>query len=139
MALWRSWAWPSRPRRIAVIAWPGPITLLDARAIVAQLSPALRERLRAGEIAWSLPSTNSALLARAEPSPGQFDFLLAEYQSAGRGRRERQWFAPPGGALCLSIGWSYATLPRGAAALSLAVGVCVRRALRAFAKLTGAA
>ena len=108
-----------------------PITLLDSARIAAQLTPALRERLRAGQIAWSLPSTNSALLARAEPSPGQFDFLLAEYQSAGRGRRERQWFAPPGGALCLSIGWSHAALPRGAAALSLVVGVCVRRALRA--------
>jgi BirA family transcriptional regulator, biotin operon repressor / biotin---[acetyl-CoA-carboxylase] ligase len=110
----------------------GPVTPLEATRIVSLLSPALSERLRGAEVYWSLPSTNSALLARSEPPVGQFDFLLAEYQSAGRGRRARQWFAPPGGALCLSIGWTYATLPRGAAALSLAVGVCARRALHAF-------
>jgi BirA family biotin operon repressor/biotin-[acetyl-CoA-carboxylase] ligase len=111
----------------------GAVTPLEATRIVARLPPAVRERLRGAEVAWSLPSTNSTLLARTEPPVGQFDFLLAEYQSAGRGRRARQWFAPPGGALCLSIGWSYAALPRGAAALSLAVGVCARRALHAFA------
>jgi BirA family biotin operon repressor/biotin-[acetyl-CoA-carboxylase] ligase len=33
------------------------------------------------------------------------------------------------------LGWSFATLPPGAAALSLAVGVCARRALRAFANV----
>ena len=111
----------------------GPVTPLDAARISARLSPALRGRLRTGEATWSLPSTNSALLARAEPPAGQFDFLVAEYQTAGRGRRARQWFAPPGGALCLSLGWSFAALPRGAAALSLAVGVCARRALLALA------
>ncbi len=118
---------PNRGYRLAA-----PLTPLNAARIVEQLSPALRQRLRAGEIAWTLPSTNTTLLARAEPPVGQFDFLVAEYQTAGRGRRARQWFAPPGGALCLSLGWSYAALPRGAAALSLAVGVCARRALRAF-------
>lgn len=111
----------------------GPVTLLDAARIGARLPPALRERLRGAEVVWSLPSTNSALLARVEPPTGKFDFLVAEYQSAGRGRRARHWFAPPGGALCLSIGWSFAALPPGAAALSLAVGVCARRALRTFA------
>jgi BirA family transcriptional regulator, biotin operon repressor / biotin---[acetyl-CoA-carboxylase] ligase len=109
-----------------------PVTPLEASNIVSQLSSAVTERLRGAEVVWSLPSTNSALLARSEPPVGKFDFLLAEYQSAGRGRRARQWLAPPGGALCLSIGWTYATLPRGAAALSLAVGVCARRALYAF-------
>ena len=121
---------PHRGYRLA-----GPVTPLDASRIGAQLSPAMRERLRGAEVAWSLPSTNSALLARGEPPAGQFDFLLAEHQSAGRGRRARQWFAPPGGALCLSIGWSFAALPRAAAALSLAVGVCARRALHAFANV----
>lgn len=113
----------------------GPVTPLDAARISAALSPAMRTRLRGGKVAWSLPSTNSALLARSEPAVGQFDFLAAEFQTAGRGRRARQWFAPPGGALCLSLGWSFAALPRGAAALSLAVGVCARRALHAFAKV----
>ena len=88
-----------------------------------------------------LASTNSTLLARAEqsgqgaPGAGQFDFLAAEYQTAGRGRRARQWFAPPGGALCLSLGWTFTTLPKGASALSLAIGVCALRALATLGTL----
>jgi BirA family transcriptional regulator, biotin operon repressor / biotin---[acetyl-CoA-carboxylase] ligase len=112
-----------------------PVTPLDVAQISAHLAARLRERLRGAEVAWWLPSTNSALLARGEPPVGRFDYLLAEYQSAGRGRRGRQWFAPPGGALCLSIGLSFAALPPGAAALSLAVGVCARRALQKFANV----
>jgi BirA family biotin operon repressor/biotin-[acetyl-CoA-carboxylase] ligase len=110
-----------------------PTVPLDSERIAAQLPTAIRAQLRGAEVVWSLRSTNSTLLERSGPPVGQFDFLLAEYQSAGRGRRARPWFAPPGGALCLSLGWTYAALPRGASALSLAVGVCVRRALRAFA------
>ena len=106
---------------------------LDAARIRERWRPPLRERLRRAEVAWSLASTNSALLAgrsrRAGRAAGEFDFLAAEHQTAGRGRRARQWLAPPGGALCLSLGWSFAALPSGAAALSLAVGVCARRAL----------
>jgi BirA family biotin operon repressor/biotin-[acetyl-CoA-carboxylase] ligase len=124
-----------------------PVTPLAAERISAALPPELRARLRRGEVAWSLASTNSALLAPAAPRetgapheagvllPGQFDFLAAEYQSAGRGRSSRQWFAPPGGALCLSLAWSFAALPKGAAALSLAVGVCALRALSSIAPL----
>ena len=116
------------------------MTPLDAQRIDAALPPELRTRLRRGDVAWSLASTNSALLAPrssadAELPPGQFDFLAAEYQSAGRGRSSRQWFAPPGGALCLSLAWSFASLPKGAAALSLAVGVCALRALASIAPL----
>ena len=122
-------------------ALAAPVTPLDAARISAKLSPAVRARLREARVAWSLASTNSALLspegaatARELPA-GRFDFLAAEYQSAGRGRRARQWFAPPGGALCLSLAWSFATLPHGAAALSLAVGVCALRALATIAPL----
>ncbi|HVN99518.1 MAG TPA: biotin--[acetyl-CoA-carboxylase] ligase [Steroidobacteraceae bacterium] len=119
-----------------------PVTPLHAGAISAGLEPEVRARLRHGDVAWTLASTNSTLLSRgAGPLPGaaaqlpagQFDFLAAEYQSAGRGRNARRWFAPPGGALCLSLAWSFAALPRHAAALSLAVGVCARRALAGLA------
>jgi BirA family transcriptional regulator, biotin operon repressor / biotin---[acetyl-CoA-carboxylase] ligase len=126
---------PKRGYRMAT-----PVTPLAAERISAQLPPEVRARLRRGEVAWSLASTNSALLAPAQQDaagllPGQFDFLAAEYQSAGRGRSSRQWFAPPGGALCLSLAWSFAALPKGAAALSLAVGVCALRALASIAPL----
>jgi len=125
---------PSRGYRLAM-----PLVPLDGARIRELVEPQVRARMRSAEVAWSLASTNSTLLERGErpgrdaPPAGHFDFLAAEYQSAGRGRRGRQWLAPPGGALCLSLGWSFAALPAGAGALSLAVGVCVRRALAEIA------
>jgi len=112
-----------------------PFVPLEMSRIDAQLAGPVRARRRHGEVAWSLASTNDALLARGAPPGGQFDLQLAEHQSAGRGRRARPWFAPPGGALCMSLGWSFATLPREAPSLSLAMGVC---ALRALAPLSAA-
>jgi BirA family biotin operon repressor/biotin-[acetyl-CoA-carboxylase] ligase len=94
------------------------------------LPASIATRLRHGAAVWSTGSTNADLLARADLPPGRFDFLTAEYQSAGRGRRTRSWFAPPGGAICLSLGWSFERLPASVGALSLAIGVCTLRALR---------
>jgi BirA family transcriptional regulator, biotin operon repressor / biotin---[acetyl-CoA-carboxylase] ligase len=109
-----------------------PFMPLAVAPIEAQLPAEVRARRRHLDVAWSLESTNDSLLARGAPPSGAFDLQLAEHQSAGRGRRARPWFAPPGGALCLSLGWSFATLPREAPSLSLAVGVCALRALAAF-------
>lgn len=108
---------------------PMATELLDAARIVAHLPPAVAAQLRRGEARWQTDSTNSELLQRAAVAPGQFDFLTAEYQSAGRGRRARRWLAPPGGAICLSLSWSFASMPANIGALSLAIGVCVLRAL----------
>ncbi len=112
-----------------------PCVPLDAPRIRAALDPGVAGRLRHGEVAWQLASTNSALLARAPPAPGQCDFLLAEYQSAGRGRHARRWVAPPGGAICLSVSWSFDALPPGVGALSLALGVATLEALAPLGKL----
>ncbi len=109
-----------------------PFMPLAVAPLEAQLPAEVRARRRHLDVAWSLESTNDSLLARGAPPSGEFDLQLAEHQSAGRGRRARPWFAPPGGALCLSLGWSFATLPREAPSLSLAVGVCALRALTAF-------
>jgi len=112
-----------------------PLVPLDAERIRQGLPPSVLVRLRHGEVAWSVGSTNTELLARPPPQPGEFDFLLAEFQSAGRGRHARSWLAPPGGAICLSLAWSFAALPSGAGALSLAMGVAALEALAAFGKL----
>jgi BirA family biotin operon repressor/biotin-[acetyl-CoA-carboxylase] ligase len=103
---------------------------LEALAITRQVPLALRPLLHGIEVRWSIASTNSELLARTELPAGQCDVLLAEHQSAGRGRRARQWFAAPGSSLCLSVGWLFPVLPADSGALSLAVGVAVLRALR---------
>lgn len=102
---------------------------LDAAVIRDALSRVLRARLRHIEVAWTVTSTNTVLLERGSPPPGECEVALAEFQSAGRGRRGRVWLAPPGGAVCLSLSWTFAQLPRDVGSLSLAIGVCVLRAL----------
>lgn len=57
--------------------------------------------------------------------------LLAEHQTAGRGRRGREWHSPFGANLYLSFAWTYPLWPPQLPALSLAVGVVCARALHA--------
>jgi BirA family biotin operon repressor/biotin-[acetyl-CoA-carboxylase] ligase len=117
---------------------PAATALLECERIVKLLPRAVAAGLRTGQCTWKTASTNSDLLQREAPRAGQFDFLTAEYQTAGRGRRARTWFAPPGGAICLSINWCFSSLPRDISALSLAIGVCALRAMRQIS-VTGAA
>ena len=103
---------------------------LEAAKIRDHLAREDRERVRTIETVWSTPSTNTVLLARANPPVGVSEVLLAEHQSAGRGRRGRAWLAPPGGAICLSMSWTFSEVPADIGALSLVVGVCALKALR---------
>jgi BirA family biotin operon repressor/biotin-[acetyl-CoA-carboxylase] ligase len=104
---------------------------LDPASIREHLTPECRTRVARVASVWSIDSTNTALLARANPEQGSCEVLLAEFQTAGRGRRGRAWLAPPGGAICLSLSWTFREVPQDLGALGLAVGVCALRALRA--------
>lgn len=55
--------------------------------------------------------------------------VLAEQQTAGRGRRGKIWQSPPGSNIYLSLGWNFVSLSKDFSCLSLAVGVAVVRAL----------
>jgi BirA family transcriptional regulator, biotin operon repressor / biotin---[acetyl-CoA-carboxylase] ligase len=83
-------------------------------------------------------STNADLIAR---STGGADIaglvLLAEYQSAGRGRHGRQWLTPPREQIALSVGVDAASVPpSGWGWLPLATGVAVVDALAAVTSIT---
>ena len=104
-----------------------PLTELRIRA---SLSDAIRERIRSLEVLWSVGSTNTVLLSRPNPPNGVSEALLAEFQTAGRGRRGRTWLAPPGGSICLSFSWTFKDVPEDLSALGLVIGVCELRALR---------
>lgn len=108
---------------------PGPLDLLDAPRIETALPERVRDRLRRLEVAAELESTNETLLAVDDLPPGRFDVQLAEFQHQGRGRRGRRWIAPFGSGLCLSLNWSLPEVPPELPALSLVVGVALRRAL----------
>jgi BirA family biotin operon repressor/biotin-[acetyl-CoA-carboxylase] ligase len=103
---------------------------LTAQRILEKLSAAVLERVRSLEVAWTVGSTNTELLSRPNPPNGSSEVMLAEYQTAGRGRRGRAWLAPPGGAICLSLSWTFRDVPADLGALGLVIGVCELRALR---------
>jgi BirA family biotin operon repressor/biotin-[acetyl-CoA-carboxylase] ligase len=115
----------NRGYRLAV-----PTAPLAAARIREGLDEQAQKRLRQVEVAWQLNSTNATLFERTDLPPGRCDVLLAEVQSAGRGRRGRTWLATPGGALCLSLGWVFGQMPRDMASLGLVIGVCALQALR---------
>jgi BirA family biotin operon repressor/biotin-[acetyl-CoA-carboxylase] ligase len=102
---------------------------LDASRIMNLLSP-VRSHVRSVDVAWAVDSTNGVLLARPNPPSGECEVMLAEYQTAGRGRRGRTWLAPPGGSICLSLSWTFREVPKDLGALGLVIGVCALRALR---------
>ncbi len=87
----------------------------DARRFDADLLPAC-------------DSTNAVLLARAESGAPSGTVVIAESQTAGRGRRGRAWISAPGDSLTFSLLWRFApgSVPLG---LSLATGVAVTNAL----------
>jgi BirA family biotin operon repressor/biotin-[acetyl-CoA-carboxylase] ligase len=105
---------------------------LTAAKIRERLSRDVRDRVKSLEVAWSVGSTNTVLLSRANPPNGCSEVMLAEYQTAGRGRRGRAWLAPPGGSICLSLSWTFREVPAELSALGLVIGVCELRALRAL-------
>ena len=75
------------------------------------------------EVLPSIDSTNTELMRRARAGQTEPTLLVAEQQTAGRGRLGRVWQSDVGASLMLSLGLPMA--PRDWSGLSLAVGVSV--------------
>lgn len=107
---------------------PWPLQMLDDAVIRAALPAPVAAALGRLEVHWELDSTSTELQRRGA-LVADLSVLLAETQSAGRGRRGRQWISPPGLNLYLSclkrFDGGFATL----GGLSLAIGVIVMRTL----------
>ncbi|WP_221179859.1 biotin--[acetyl-CoA-carboxylase] ligase [Salinisphaera orenii] len=106
-----------------------PLELLDSAAIRAALPADVGVLVDTIDVRERLDSTN-AELART-PVTGTAA-LLAEYQSAGRGRGARGWVSPFGANLYLSVSAPLGAPRAPIGALSLAVGVALADALTAF-------
>jgi BirA family biotin operon repressor/biotin-[acetyl-CoA-carboxylase] ligase len=122
---------PVEARGAAGYRLPWPVQLLDASCIRAALPRACASRLGALEVHWELDSTSSELQRRLGEA-ADLSMVLAETQTAGRGRRGRSWLSPPGLNLYLSC---LKRFDRGFAALSglsLAVGTMVLRAIESL-------
>jgi len=107
-----------------------PVELLDVPALRQAAHTAGFTLPADSEVFFELGSTNEFLHSAAAPAPGAPRLVFAELQTAGRGRRGRNWLAPFGSGLTFSIGWTFEEMPADLSALSLAMGVCVVRALR---------
>jgi BirA family biotin operon repressor/biotin-[acetyl-CoA-carboxylase] ligase len=83
------------------------------------------------EIFSEIGSTNSYLIARAQTDAKSGAVCFSETQTAGKGRRGRQWISPQGQNIYGSFLWRFSS-GEHLNGLSLAIGVGVIRALTKY-------
>jgi BirA family biotin operon repressor/biotin-[acetyl-CoA-carboxylase] ligase len=105
------------------LGWP--LQLLDAGTLRAGLAA---WPLGGLDVHWELDSTSSELQRRGAAA-ADLSVVLAESQSAARGRRGRDWLSPPAVNLYLSCLKRFDAGFAALSGLSLAIGVAVLRAL----------
>lgn len=127
---------PIEARGSAGYCLPWPLQMLDEASIRAALPVDIRNQPVSLQVHWELDSTSSELQRRGAAA-SDFSVVLAETQSAGRGRRGRKWLSPPGMNLYLSCLKRFDSGFSSLSGLSLAVGVIVMRALEQLG-VTGA-
>jgi BirA family biotin operon repressor/biotin-[acetyl-CoA-carboxylase] ligase len=88
----------------------------------------------------SVGSTNDVAATLAIQNPCEGAVVIADTQTAGRGRRGREWFSPPGSGLYVSVilvpGRSLRGAERATRLLTLAAGVALAEAVAAAAGLS---
>ncbi len=109
------------------LTWP--LEMLDAVLLRSEIEPALRQRLSDIDVRWQVDSTSAALLRRAGENASDLCVCVAETQSAGRGRRGRDWQSPLGGNIYFSLLKRFSRGMGSLSGLSLAVGVALVEAL----------
>lgn len=104
-----------------------PIELLDAETIAARTGVNANQ-LDVRSVVTSSNDELKALLKERSLTPG-FS-ILAEAQTAGRGRRGKTWVSPFGTNLYISLYWPLNEGINGAMGLSLVVGIALANALK---------
>lgn len=110
---------------------PGGIDLLQADVVRAHMTVEARALLQGLEVLHTIDSTNTEAMRNIKTktaSAGQV--YTAEQQTAGRGRRGREWVSPFARNIYVSTIWQFDTGGASVEGLSLAVGVAVARALQ---------
>lgn len=106
----------------------GGIELLDRARLLSAIPADLFCSLH---LVRQIDSTNRIALELARKGVARGCVVLAEQQSAGKGRRGRSWVSPFGRNIYCSIVWEFESGIAALEGLSLAVGVGVVRALGA--------
>jgi BirA family biotin operon repressor/biotin-[acetyl-CoA-carboxylase] ligase len=107
-----------------------PIILLDQDKIVAQISG---DNLAPVSVETVVSSTNKVIknkiLSGELNHIASGSVIFAEAQTAGRGRRGRNWASPLGASLYLSMHWRFEQGISATMGLSLAIGIAIAEAL----------
>lgn len=104
----------------------GGMELLDKNQLLSGLSANTLGLCRQLDVFPIIDSTNSYVLRQTDIAG---HVCLAEAQTAGRGRRGREWYSPFAQNIYMSLGWGFDTGVAALEGLSLAVGVALVRAL----------
>ncbi len=107
-----------------------PLELLTHLEINKAVNDQARALISSFEIHDQIDSTNNYLVERSHNNAPSGSICFSEYQTAGKGRRGRQWVSPYGSNIYLSILWRFQQGPAAISGLSLAIGVAVIRALK---------
>lgn len=102
-----------------------PLALLSQQAMLQHQPGLSGEHI---EVLNIIGSTNDYLKSKLASSPSGF-CVLAESQTAGRGRHGRKWVSPFGASLYMSMSWRFEQGYQAINGLSLAVGVAIADAL----------
>ena len=110
-----------------------PLELLLQSKINAVLKDRNKALISTLEIHDSLNSTNSYLMEHSRTNAASGFVCFAEHQTAGKGRRGREWVSPYGSNIYVSMLWRFQQGGiASTAGLSLAIGVAVIRALKRY-------
>lgn len=104
------------------------MSVLHRQAILDRCEPTAKNLLTDLEVLQQTASTNTELMNRPEHERHGC-VILAEMQSKGRGRRQRNWHSPAGGNLYMSVGWNFSAANRNLSALPLVVALAVAESL----------
>lgn len=107
-----------------------PMTLLDKVTIVDQFTPLASTTLL--EVHSLIDSTNSYLMRRIPHQIKHGQVVIAEHQSAGRGRRGRQWVSPFSSHIYLSMYWYLEQGMSAAMGLSVVTALAVSDAIKSL-------
>ncbi|HTE65066.1 MAG TPA: biotin--[acetyl-CoA-carboxylase] ligase, partial [Candidatus Binatia bacterium] len=105
----------------------------------SQAADSARRIGRAVEFHAEIPSTNDRARAALREAGGEGLAVVADLQTAGRGRRGRTWISPAGANLLFSVALRPSIAPRMAGLLGVAAALAVRDAAALIAPDAGLA